>query len=122
MMNFWSAPDSYPGWAGPLLALSIQHNRKADTCAFLFYLERRLHLTNERPCGRGDLFHAIIAFNQGQCPKYIKAIVERVIDLVAWDCSAQEEFAKTMVLADCVEFYTKVYNTTPSLRIPTDPS
>ena len=71
--------------------LAILHNKKGVILELLAHLEAKDHQKGIKPCTRGDLFHSILAFNHGQCPLFIRVVIERIIDLIAWGCKEHKD-------------------------------
>ena len=77
-----------------LLAYAPIISLMGDVNKLLLGLELRLAKTKIHPCGLCDLADIMISFNQGTSIGYVAHVIERVIDLIAWDTEYHRQRAK----------------------------
>ena len=83
--KYWRTPGLHRGWAGVLLAYALIINRKGDVNKLILELELYLLKPMVCPCGLCDLANIMVSFNQGTSIGYVKHVIERLVELIAWD-------------------------------------
>ena len=114
--TYWQNPGLHRGWAGVLLSYALIINCKADVNKLILGLELYLLKTMVYPCGLCDLANIIVSFNQGTTISYVSHVIQRIIDLIAWDTEYHRQWAKYVFPNYACDFYEKAWDTTNKMR------
>ena len=107
--------QSYVDVAGVILVSSVTHNKKDHTKLMLKALEARC-MTNGSAVQISDFFNVVFGFNQGTNPEYVKAIFDRMANLVDWAHPSSKKLIMDDFRGEIIEFFTASWEQTIGLR------